>query len=114
MSTVENLIAFDTITRIYKNSSGDAIGIDKVAVNELRDTDGYGSITRTGSVASGFTRLNEGASQSRTVSTIQQIGHYDLFTEAAGNYTQVVYQGSGSLGDLTVDLSFLTAVGASI
>ena len=114
MSTVENLIVIDTITRIYKNSSDATIGIDQVAVNELRDDDGYGGVTRTGSVASGITRVSEGAGESRVVSTIKQIGHYSTFTEVGGNFTEVVYLGSGNLGDLTVDLTSLTSIGASI
>ena len=105
----------DSIVRIYKNISGTTIAIDTVPVEETRVEDGYGGFTRTATISFQRTKVNEGASQSRVVTTIQQIGIYDSFTETSGNYTEVVYSGNGTtLGDLTVDLSSLPEIGDSV
>jgi hypothetical protein len=104
----------DNVTRVYKNSSGTTIAIQDVIIMETRAADGYGTIERTAILNFPITRVNEGAGQSRTITTIQQIGQYDSYTEVGGNYTEVVYNGSGNLGDLTVDLSSLPTIGSTI
>ena len=100
----------DTITRIYKNSAGDAIAIQEIPVFDNRSVDGYRTATVDPNIV---LKLVEGASQSRVIDIVQQLGNFDSFTESGGNVIEVVYPAVGGL-TLTVDLSSLPLVGESI
>ena len=113
----------DTITRIYKNADGDALGVHCIEVvenTEATPTPGDGSKTtmterskRQLKTNVTFTRLNLVMGSSRTVSTVQMIGAYDNFEMNGSNndIVTVTYYGENEQNDGWVAFNLFPSVG---
>lgn len=118
----------DTITRIYKNSSGEVIGMHCIGVVEEREMlpDPTGTIPdldvrrrRGGKMNLSFRRFNLTPSGSRVIDKIQMIGSYDDFvlTGSSNDLASITYFGRDEEGfenDLIFSLSLLPQIGETI
>lgn len=116
----------DTITRIYKNADGDALGVHCIEIIEEREatpTPGDGSNTTMADRAKrqlktnvSFTRLNLVMGGSRSVSTVEMIGAYDDFEMNGSNndIVKVTYYGTNEQNDGWVAFNLFPTVGSTL
>lgn len=113
----------DTITRIYKNTDGDALGVHCVEVIETTESTPTPGLDDTGTMADrskrwlktnvSFTRLNLVMGSSRTITTVQMLGAYDDFEMNGPNndIDLVTYFGTNEQNDGWVAFNLFPTVG---
>ncbi len=121
MSKADNQL-IDVIYKLYKNSSGDLLGIHQISVFEDREIHSIpGKISDTrfkrhAYIKTDFRRVCIVIDGSRIVDSVQFIGKYNDFTSNASNtdYISVLYLGNSETNSIEVGIEHLPTIGDTL